>query len=166
MAISQTLEQLQYRNWNVLKFNSIFFKTALFFAHSTHVRTSVSQRSKSWCFIYTSSFMILVMVSVGTWLKKDSLLTLISLFIVFILWWKANFLIMELLASFPDDSEVSSSLLKRFNNSVIDPKYLLKIAAITIYPFQATLYFLVYYYFYLESTAYMVSKMVWSYNQH
>ena len=73
---------------------------------------------------------------------------------------------MELLASFPDDSEVSSSLLKRFNNSVIDPKYLLKIAAITIYPFQATLYFLVYYYFYLKSTAYMVSKMVWSYNQH
>ena len=60
---------------------------------------------------------------------------------------------MELLASFPDDSEVSSSLLKRFNNSVIDPKYLSKIAAITIYPFQATLYFLVYYYFYLKSTA-------------
>ena len=73
---------------------------------------------------------------------------------------------MELLALLPDDSEVSSGLLKRFNNSVINPKYLLKIAAITIYPFQATLYFLVYYYFYLKITAYMVSKMVWNYNQH
>ena len=84
---------------------------------------------------------------------------------------KGNFLIMELIVSFPDDIEVSSSQLKRFNESVIDPKCLLKIAAtsfclITFYPFQATLYFLVYYYFYLRSTVYMLSKMVWNYNQH
>ena len=73
--------------------------------------------------------------------------------------------------SFPDDIEVSSSQLKRFNESVIDPECLLKIAAtsfclITFYPFQATLYFLVYYYFYLRSTVYMLSKMVWNYTQH
>ena len=84
---------------------------------------------------------------------------------------KGNFLIMELIVSFPDDIEVSSSQLKRFNESVIDPECLLKIAAtsfclITFYPFQATLYFLVYYYFYLRSTVYMLSKMVWNYNQH
>ena len=51
--------------------------------------------------------------------------------------------------SFPDDIEVSSGQLKRFKESVIDPKCLFKIAAtsffllITIYPFQAKLYFLV-----------------------
>ena len=78
---------------------------------------------------------------------------------------KANFLIMELIVSFPDDIEVSSSQLKKFNESVIDLECLLKIAAtsfclITFYPFQATLYFLVYYYFYLRSTVYMLFKMV------
>ena len=34
-----------------------------------------------------------------------------------------------------------------------------------IYPLQATFYFLVYYYFYLRSTVYMLSKMVWNYHQ-
>ena len=58
--------------------------------------------------------------------------------------------------SLPDDIEVSSSQLKRFDESIIGPECLLKIAAtsfflITFYPFQATLYFLVYYYFYLRS---------------
>ena len=60
--------------------------------------------------------------------------------------------------------EVSSGQLKRFNQCVIDPKCLLKIAAtsfflITIYPFQATLYFLVYSYFYLRSTDYVLSQL-------
>ena len=73
--------------------------------------------------------------------------------------------------SFLDDIEVSSSQLKRFDESVIDPECLLKIAAtsfclITFHLFQATLYFLVYYYFYLRSTIHMLSKMVWNYNQH
>ena len=72
---------------------------------------------------------------------------------------------MELTVPFPDDIEVSSSQLKRFNKSVFDPEYLLKIAAtffrlITFYPFQATLYFPVHYYFCLRSTVYMLSKMV------
>ena len=50
-------------------------------------------------------------------------------FIAFILQRKANFLIMELIVSFPDDIEVSSGQLKTFNESVIDPKCLLKIEA-------------------------------------
>ena len=36
---------------------------------------------------------------------------------------------MELILSFPDDIEVSSDQLKKFDESVIDPKYLLKIEA-------------------------------------
>ena len=49
----------------------------------------------------------------------------------------------------------TSGQLKIFNNSAIDPECLLKIAAtsfclITFYPFQATLYVLVYYYFIWE----------------
>ena len=111
------------------------------------------------------------MVSVDTWLHENLLLILNFFFIAFMLPWKATFLIMELIAWFPDDIEVSSHQLKRFNESLIDPKYLLKVEAtsfvlITIFPFQATLYFLVYYYFYLRSTVYMLSKMVWNYNQH
>ena len=49
--------------------------------------------------------------------------------------------------SFPDDIEIFSGQLKRFSESVIDSKCLLKVEAtsffvlITIYPFQAT-YFL------------------------
>ena len=110
-------------------------------------------------------------VSEITWLNEDSFLISNFFFITFIPWWKAYFLIMELIVSFPDDIEVSSSQLKRFNESVIDPECLLEIAAtsfclITFYPFQATLYFLVYYCFYLRITVYMLSKMVWNYNQH
>ena len=73
------------------------------------------------------SFMILFMVSVDTWLNENSLLILNFFFIAFILWWKANFLIMELIMSFPDDILVSSDQLKRFDESVVDPKCLLKI---------------------------------------
>ena len=36
---------------------------------------------------------------------------------------------MELIVSFPDDIEVTSGQIKRFKESVIDPKCLLKIAA-------------------------------------
>ena len=111
------------------------------------------------------------MVSVDTWLNKNSLLTLNFFLIAFILQLKTNFLRMELIVSFPDAIEVSSSQLKKFNDSVIDSECLLKTAAasfclITFYPSQATLYFLVYYYFYLRSTVYMLSQMVWNYNQH
>ena len=74
------------------------------------------------------SFMILFMVSLDTVLNENLLLILNSLFIsAFILWRKANSLIMELIVSFPDDIEVSSGLLKRFDKSVVDPKCLLKI---------------------------------------
>ena len=112
-------------------------------------------------------FMILFMASVDRCLNINLLLILNFVFIAFILWWKANFLIMELILSFPDDTEVSSDQLKRFDESVVDPKCLLKIQGtsiffIKIYPFKATLSFLVYYYFYFRSTVYMLSKMVWN----
>ena len=60
--------------------------------------------------------------------------------------------------------------IEEINESVSDPECLLKIAAtsfclITFCPFQATLYFLVYYYFSLRSTVYMLSKMAWNYSQ-
>ena len=63
---------------------------------------------------------------------------------------------MALIVSFPDNIGVSSGQLNRFNRSIIDPECLLKISAtffclMTFYPFQATLYFLVYYYFCLRS---------------
>ena len=73
------------------------------------------------------SFMILFVVSVDTWLNENSLLLLNFFFIAFILWRKANFLIMELIVSFSDDIEVSSGQLKRFNESVTDPKSFLKV---------------------------------------
>ena len=54
-------------------------------------------------------------------------------FVCSFIWRKTNFLIMELIVSFPDDSEVSSGQLKRFNKSVIDPKCLLKVEATSFY---------------------------------
>ena len=69
------------------------------------------------------------MVSEDTWLNKNSILILNFFFIAFILQWKSIFLIMGLLMSFPDDIEVSLSQLKRFNEPVIDPEFLLNIAA-------------------------------------
>ena len=56
-----------------------------------------------------------------------SFMILFMVFIAFILWWKAYFLIMELIVSFPGDILVSSDQLKRFDESVVDPKCLLKI---------------------------------------
>ena len=73
------------------------------------------------------SFMTLFMVSVVTWLNGNSLFILNFFFITFILWWKTNFLIMELIVWFPDDILVSSGQLKRFEESRVDPKCLLKI---------------------------------------
>ena len=118
--------------------------------------------------------MILFMVFIDTWLNENLLLILNFCFTVFYTSVKDKFLfIIELIVSFPDDIEVFTDQLKRFNESVIDPRCLLywklqrhPFVLITIYPFQATLYFLVYYYFYLRSTVYMLSKMVWNYKQH
>ena len=78
---------------------------------------------------------------------------------------------MELIVSFPDDTEVSSVQLKKFNESVIDPKCLLKVEA-TFFcfdnnlRFSSNIIFSCILLFILRSTAYMLSKMVWSYNQH
>ena len=89
------------------------------------------------------------MVSVDTRLNENSHLILYFFFIAFILGEKTNCLIMELIVSFPDVIEVSLGQLKRFNESVIDRKFLLKVEATSfyfdkVYPFQATLYFLAY----------------------
>ena len=74
------------------------------------------------------SFMILFMVSLDTVLNENFLLILNSLFIsAFILWRKANSLIMELIVSFPDDIEVYSGQIKKSDEPVDDPKCLLKI---------------------------------------
>ena len=48
---------------------------------------------------------------------------------------------MQLIVSFPDDTEVSSGQLKRFNESVIDPKFSLKVEA-TSFCFDNNLSFL------------------------
>ena len=108
-----------------------------------------------------------LMVSVDTWLNENSLLLLNFFLIASILQWKAIFLIMKSIVSFLDDVGVSLSQIKRFNGPVIDLECLLKIAVTTwFYPFQVTLYILVYYYFYLRCTVYMLSKIIWNYNQH
>ena len=74
------------------------------------------------------SFMILFMVSLDTVLNENLLLILNSLFIsAFILWRKVNSLIMELIVPFPDDIEVYSGQIKKSDESVDDPKCLLKI---------------------------------------
>ena len=77
---------------------------------------------------------------------------------------------MELIVSFPDDSEVSSGQLKRFNKSVIDPKCLLKVEAASFYfdknssfstnIFSCILLFL------FEKYDLHASQMVWNYSQH
>ena len=65
--------------------------------------------------------MILFMVSVDTHLNKN--LLLIFNFFKFFTLVKANFfLVMELILSFPNDIEVSSGQLKRFDKPVFDPK--------------------------------------------
>ena len=49
--------------------------------------------------------------------------------IVFIIWSKGSFLIMKLIASLPNDTEVSSGQLKRLSESVIDPTCSMKVEA-------------------------------------
>ena len=62
--------------------------------------------------------------------------------------------------------------LKRFNESVIDPKCLLKVEATSFYcdsyiPFSAKMCFLLCYNnFYWRSKVYMLSDVVWSCDQH
>ena len=95
------------------------------------------------------SFMILFVVSVDTWLNENSLLVLNFFYIAFILRLKAIFLIRELIASFSDGSEVSSGQLKRFSESVIDPKCLLKVEGTSFFfnnlSFSSNIIFFVYY---------------------
>ena len=75
-------------------------------------------------------FMMFLWSLQDTWLNENSLLILIFFSLLLLYFWrKANFLIMELIVSFPDDIEVSSGQLKRFNKSVIDQKCLLKVEA-------------------------------------
>ena len=50
-----------------------------------------------------------------TWLNKNSLLILTFFSLIFILQWKASFLIIELNVWFAVDIKVSSGQLKRFN---------------------------------------------------
>ena len=67
----------------------------------------------------------------------------------------------ELIVSFPDEIEVSSGHLKGFNESLIDPKCLLK-AGGTSYCFDNNLSFssnIIYFFI-------LISKIVWNYNQH
>ena len=66
-----------------------------------------------------------------------------------------------------DDIELSLGHVKRFSESVIDLKCLLKVAATSFcFDNQVVLYFLEYCHFYQRSTVYMLSTMVWNYNQH
>ena len=66
------------------------------------------------------------MVSIDTWLNENLLLILNFCFTVFYTLVKDKFLfIIELIVSFPDDIEVFTDQLKRFNESVIDPRCLL-----------------------------------------
>ena len=65
--------------------------------------------------------------------KRKFTFTFDFFFIAFILRWEAHVLIMKLIIWFPDDIGVSSSQLKRFNGSVIDPECLLKTAVTSFY---------------------------------
>ena len=117
------------------------------------------------------SLMILFMVSVDAWLNENLLLICNLFFIPFMLWWKTIFLIMDLIMSFPDDILVSSDQLKRFDESVVDPKCLLRIYA-TSFCFgknlssSSNIIFSCILHFYLRSTVCMLCKMVWNYHQH
>ena len=78
---------------------------------------------------------------------------------------------MELIVLLPDATEVSLGQLKRFKESVIDPKYSMKVEA-TSFSFNNNLFFLnniifsCILLFCSKSTVYMLSKIVWNYNQH
>ena len=87
------------------------------------------------------------MVSVDTWLNENSLDFFLYCLYASV---KGKFFTSGVNLSFADDTEVSSGQLKRFKESL---------------NFQATLYFLLYNYFYLISTVCTLSKMVWNSNQ-
>ena len=70
--------------------------------------------------------LILFMVSVDTWFNENLLLILNFYYCFYTL--VTNYLIMKLIASFPNDIEVSSAQLKRLDESVVDPKCLLKVS--------------------------------------
>ena len=77
---------------------------------------------------------------------------------------------MELIVSFPDDSEVSSGQLKRFKKSVIDPKCLLKVEATSFYfdknsSFSSNIFSCILL-FLFEKYDLHASQMVWNYSQH
>ena len=77
---------------------------------------------------------------------------------------------MELIVSFPDDIEVSSGQLKRFNESVIDPTCSLKVEATSFcfdnnLSFSSNIIFSILL-FLFEKYALHASKMVWNYSQH
>ena len=70
-------------------------------------------------------FMILFMVSVDTWLNENSLLIL-NFFFILSYFGERQMFNNGVNYVFPDDIEVPSGQVKRFNESVIDPKCLLK----------------------------------------
>ena len=79
---------------------------------------------------------------------------------------------MELILSFPDDTEVSSDQLKRFDESVVDPKCLLKIQGTSIF-FLLKFILLMQYYLFLYITIFILEvrficfpKWFGIYNQH
>ena len=71
-------------------------------------------------------FMILFMVSVVIWLKEN-LLLILDYYYCFYTLLKEKSLIMVLILPLSDDIEVSLRQLKRFDESVVDSKCLLKI---------------------------------------
>ena len=79
---------------------------------------------------------------------------------------------MELILSFPDDTEVSSDQLKRFDESVVDPKCLLKIEGTSIFFLLKFILFKQYYLFLyitifiLEVRFICFPKWFGIYNQH
>ena len=75
---------------------------------------------------------------------------------------------MKLILSFPVDIEACSGQLKGYDESVVDRICLRKIKP-TSFCFDDNLSFssnILYYYFYLRGRVYMLSKIVWNYDQH
>ena len=71
-------------------------------------------------------FIILFMVSVDIWLKEN-LLLILDYYYCFYTLLKEKSLIMVLILPLSDDIEISPRQLKRFDESVVDSKCLLKI---------------------------------------
>ena len=69
------------------------------------------------------SFMILFVISVGTWLNENSFLILKFFLYCFYTSVKGNFFNSGVIVSFSDDIEIPSGQLKRFSEPVIDPNF-------------------------------------------